>query len=70
MRSLCTHLTKNQCSISGYLIVLLALATVSAATQTTFNQNVLHIKLWAVIVAAILVLLGVVPRIKKRKLGF
>jgi len=56
--------------ISGYFILLMALATISAATQTSFNKNVLHIKLWAVIVASILVLAGVVSRIKKSKLGW
>jgi hypothetical protein len=45
------------------------LATVCAATQTTFNKNVLHIRLWAVLVAAVLVVAGVAPRIKKHKLG-
>jgi hypothetical protein len=45
------------------------LAVVAAATSTNFNKNVLHIKLWAVIVASILVLVGVIPRIKKHKLG-
>jgi hypothetical protein len=46
------------------------LAVIAAATQTSYNQDVLHIKLWAVIVAAILVLMGVIPRIKKHKFGF
>lgn len=45
------------------------LAVVAAATATPFNENVLHIKLWAVLVASVLVLVGVVPRIKKHKLG-
>ncbi len=56
--------------MSGYLIIVLSLATVAAATQTGFNENVLHIKLWAVIVAAILIVVGLAPRIKKHKLGF
>ena len=56
--------------ISGYIILTFALATICAATQTGFNQNVLHIQLWAVIVASVLVLVGVIPRIKKSKLGF
>jgi hypothetical protein len=56
--------------MSGYFILLMALATICAATQTGFNENVLHIKLWAVIVAGVLVLVGVVPRIKKSKLGW
>ena len=46
------------------------LAVVAAATQTPYNQKILHIKLWAVVVASILVLIGIVPRIKKHKLGF
>jgi hypothetical protein len=46
------------------------LAVVCAATQTGFNENVLHMKLWAVVVASLLVLVGLVPRIKKSKLGF
>ena len=56
--------------MSGYFILVLALATICAATQTGFSQNVLHIKLWAVALASALVLVGVVPRIKKSKLGF
>lgn len=56
--------------MSGYLILLFSLATVCAATQTSFNKNVLHIQLWAVIVASVLVVAGVLPRIKKQKLGF
>ena len=55
--------------ISGYLIVILSLATVAAATFTGFNENVLKIKLWAVIISAVLVLIGLAPRIKKHKLG-
>ena len=56
--------------MSGYIILLLSLATICAATETGFNANVLHIKLWAVIVASVLVVLGLAPRIKKHKLGF
>jgi hypothetical protein len=56
--------------MSGYFILVMALATICAATQTTFNADVLHIKLWAVIVAGILVLVGVIPRIKKNKMGW
>ncbi|MCJ1236371.1 hypothetical protein MMC14_004352 [Varicellaria rhodocarpa] len=53
----------------GYIILVLSLATVCAATATDFNKNVLHMQLWAVIVASIITLIGVVPRIKKQKLG-
>ena len=56
--------------MSGYLILLLSLITICAATQTGFNANVLHIQLWAVIVASVLVVAGVLPRIKKQKFGF
>lgn len=54
---------------SGYLILLLALATSCAATQTIFDKNVLRVRLWAVLVACVLLTAGVAPRIKKRKLG-
>lgn len=51
--------------MSGYLILLMALATVCAATQTDFNKNVLGIQLWAVLVASVLVVLGVGARVKR-----
>ena len=51
------------------MTVVLALCTVAAATKTGFNENVLHIELWAVIGASVLVLAGLLPRIKKQKLG-
>jgi uncharacterized membrane protein len=56
--------------MSGYLILVMALATICAATQTTFNAAVLHIKWWGVLIADILVLAGVPPRITKSKLGW
>ncbi|KAE9365986.1 hypothetical protein N431DRAFT_386010 [Stipitochalara longipes BDJ] len=55
--------------ISGYVVLVFLLATVAAATQTTFNKTTLDIKLWAVLISAALVLIGVFPRIKKQKLG-
>jgi hypothetical protein len=55
--------------ISGYVVLTLLLATVAAATQTDFNKTTLDIKLWAVLISAVLVLIGVFPRIKKQKLG-
>ncbi|KAI9812352.1 MAG: hypothetical protein M1832_000440 [Thelocarpon impressellum] len=54
---------------SGYVLLVLALATVAAATQTDYSKTTLHIQLWAVLVAGVLVLAGVLPRIKKQKLG-
>jgi hypothetical protein len=52
------------------LLLVLELATVSAATQTTYNVAVLHMPLWGVLVAAVLIVAGVGARIKKHKLGF
>lgn len=54
---------------SGYLVLLMMLATVASATQTDYNKNVLHIKLWAVLVLIGIIIAGVFPRIKKAKLG-
>jgi uncharacterized membrane protein YfhO len=55
--------------LSGYVILTLLLSTVAAATQTDFNKTTLDIKLWAVLISAVLILIGVVTRIKKQKLG-
>jgi membrane protein YdbS with pleckstrin-like domain len=65
-----TDIHKPNYRVAGYILQVYMLAVIAAATQTSYNQNVLHIKLWAVIVAAILVLMGVIPRIKKHKFGF
>ncbi|KAM0714220.1 hypothetical protein Q7P37_010007 [Cladosporium fusiforme] len=56
--------------VGGYVILLAMLATVAAATQTDYNKNVLQIQLWAIIVAAILLLVGIVPRIRLSKFGW
>ncbi|KAH0542788.1 hypothetical protein FGG08_002836 [Glutinoglossum americanum] len=55
--------------MSGYALLVLLLATVAAATKTDYIKGIIKIKLWAVLVPAVLVLLGVFPRIKKQKLG-
>jgi len=55
--------------VSGYVILVMMLATAAAATQTDYSKTVLHIRLWAVLVSAVLVLIGVLPRIKKQKFG-
>ncbi|RKK73877.1 hypothetical protein BFJ69_g8897 [Fusarium oxysporum] len=55
---------------SGYIIFVLLLTTVVSAVKTDYNHNVLKIKLWAVLLLAIVTLVGVVPRIQKQKLGF
>ncbi|KAK4548896.1 hypothetical protein LTR36_008669 [Oleoguttula mirabilis] len=54
----------------GYLTLLVMLATVAAATQTDYNEKVLGIQLWAVVVAAVILVLGVGARIKPNKLGW
>ncbi|KAF7714587.1 Uncharacterized protein PECH_008345 [Penicillium ucsense] len=54
---------------TGYVLLLLEVATVLAATQTGFNVNAIHIPTWGVVVAVALVLVGVGARIKVRKLG-
>lgn len=54
---------------SGYVLLLLEVSTVVAATQTTYNLNAIHIPTRGVVIAIILVLLGVGARIKKSKLG-
>ena len=46
------------------------LATVCAATQTDYNVNVLGIQLWAVIISSVLVLAGLLPRVRLSKFGY
>ncbi|KAF9870169.1 cytochrome b561 [Colletotrichum karsti] len=54
---------------SGYVVLVLLLITVATATDTPFNENVLKLKLWAVIVTSLLVVIGIIPRVQKQKLG-
>lgn len=56
--------------LGGYVTLVLMLATVCAATQTDFNANVLGMQLWAVVVASVLVLVGVLPRVRMAKFGW
>ncbi|KAL9612542.1 MAG: hypothetical protein Q9167_002881 [Letrouitia subvulpina] len=55
--------------MSGYVLLVLSLVTVSLAVETGFNKSSLHLQLWAVVVLAVITLIGVLPRIKKQKLG-
>ncbi|KAH9869702.1 hypothetical protein IAQ61_006914 [Plenodomus lingam] len=55
--------------LAGYLIAVLGLATICASSWTTYSLNVLHMQHWAVVVASVLVLVGVVPRIRLSKFG-
>ncbi|KAI0013338.1 eukaryotic cytochrome b561-domain-containing protein [Xylariaceae sp. FL0662B] len=56
--------------ISGYLLFLFFLATYISATQTDYVIYVLGLKLWVAILLSVLLIAGIYPRIKKRKLGF
>lgn len=56
--------------MSGYLLLVLLVATTISAVYTDFNKNVLHIPLWSIIVPVALIILGVYPRLHPRKLGF
>jgi hypothetical protein len=56
--------------VFGYITLLLMLATVCAATQTGFNKNILQMQLWAVVVAAVIVVVGIAPRIRLSKFGW
>ncbi len=55
--------------LSGYVILTMMLATVCAATRTYTGMVTLDIKLWAVLVSSVLILVGILPRIKKQKFG-
>jgi hypothetical protein len=55
--------------LSGYVLLLLEISTVVAATQTDYNLKAIHIPLWGVLVSVVLILAGVGARIKKHKLG-
>lgn len=56
--------------VFGYLTLMVMLATICAATQTGFNTGVLHMQLWAVVVACVIILVGLVPRIRLNKFGW
>ena len=56
--------------VFGYLTLLVMLATICAATQTGFNEDVLQMQLWAVVVACVVIVIGVAPRIKLSKFGW
>ena len=55
--------------VLGYVLLVLELATIVAATQTTFNVNLLKIPFLPVVGASVLLLVGVASRISRRKLG-
>ncbi|KAG6019679.1 hypothetical protein E4U41_003137 [Claviceps citrina] len=55
---------------AGYLILVLLLTAVCTAMQTDYVVKVLGIGVWGVVVAAAVVLAGVLARVQKQKLGF
>ncbi|EEP82383.1 predicted protein [Uncinocarpus reesii 1704] len=54
--------------LGGYVVFVVELATIAAATQTDYNRSVLHIRLWTVLLSALLVVAGLYARIKRHKL--
>lgn len=52
----------------GYLLLGLELITVAAATGTSYNIEILHLRIWPVLVAALVVVAGVAARIRTVKL--
>ncbi len=54
----------------GYGVVGLLLGTVLAAVRTDYNRDVWGVRMWAVVVAEVLVVVGLVPRVHLGKLGF
>lgn len=55
--------------MAGYAGLVMFLATVCAAADTDFNRNVLGMRMWVLIVASLLVLAGVLPRVRLSKFG-
>ncbi|KAK6336580.1 hypothetical protein TWF718_009382 [Orbilia javanica] len=56
--------------LAGYMIELLLVVTLIAASRTTFALGPLSFKTWTVVIGSSSVAIGVIPRIKKEKLGF
>ncbi|TQB75215.1 hypothetical protein MPDQ_003468 [Monascus purpureus] len=55
--------------LSGYALLVLELVAVLAATQTTYNVNILKIPFYPVAGAGLLLLVGVGSRVQRQKLG-
>lgn len=53
----------------GYVVLLLLLGTVTAATRTETGREFLKLRTWAVVLAGTVVLVGVLPRVRLGKLG-
>lgn len=56
--------------VSGYVVLILLLATVSSSVKTEHVQNVLKLPLWPPVLMSIFIVAGVFPRIQKHKFSF
>lgn len=56
--------------LSGYLVLASLTMTATAATLTPYIKEQVEISIWPVLVGSVLVLAGVLPGIRKQKLGF
>lgn len=56
--------------VFGYVTLLVMLATICAATQTGFNVDTLQMQLWAVVVACVIIVIGIAPRVRLHKFGW
>lgn len=51
----------------GYAALLLLLLSVAAAARTDYNKGVLKVKMWSVLLAEALIVIGTVPRVHASK---
>jgi hypothetical protein len=56
--------------VGGYVTTVVMLVTIGAATTTDFNKNVLGIQLWAIAVAGVVLVIGLVARVRLNKFGW
>ena len=56
--------------VGGYALLVLMLATVCSSWSTDLNHNTLNMQLWALVVASVVVLIGVLPRVRLSKFGW
>jgi hypothetical protein len=54
---------------TGYVALVLLLATVAAAVETDYNKGVMKVPMWGVVLGEVLIVVGVFPRVHLRKLG-
>ena len=56
--------------VLGYTVLAFQLGTIAAATETGYNKEVWRVRLWTVLLAAVLVVAGVGARVKMHKMVF